>query len=469
MMLKLQPFRLTIKHVPGKYLYIADTLSRDFSMASCDNQMEFGEDLEMQVAMLIENLPVTVENWKLISKYSSEDFLLTKLKQYILKGWPTNYKDVDEILRPFFEFKDELVVIKELIFRGDRILIPVALKKYMLNKLHTGHPGINRMVKKAELTIYWKGINQDIKKYVKSCKSCQKFQDNQIKQVMKYKKVPELSWAVVGCDIFELNQKYYIVVVDSLSNFIEIVSLGDLKSSTVIEELKTIFARHGIPLILYTDGALCFDSELFRQFTKGWDFIHIMSSPHYPKSNGLAESAVKSVKKLFKKAFDAGEDPYLALLNLRNTPRGNVHAPASMLMGRNLRTNIPCSFKSLVPKITYKEDRKLLEQSKIKTKLYYDKTAKKETKLQVGEPVWFQKIPKATWTPGTVQAIGSTPRSYVIQGANGEVYNRNSIHVTPRESSHDITQTDWSVQRTREASDQTVASTPAGDRKETVL
>ncbi|XP_025270352.1 uncharacterized protein K02A2.6-like [Camponotus floridanus] len=409
MMLRLQPFRLTIKHVPGKYMYIADTLSRDFSRTSCDSsdsQKDFDEDIEKQIAMLIENIPVTKDNWKLISQGYLEDSLLTKVKQYILKGWPTNYKEIEEKVKPFFEFKEELVVIKEIIFRGDRILIPTALKKYMLTKLHTGHPGINRMIKRAEMTMYWKGINQDIKKYVKSCKSCQKFQNGQIKQIMRYKKVPKLPWAEVGCDIFELNQKYYIVVVDSLSNFIEVVSLSDLKSSTVIEKLKTIFARHGIPLILYTDGALCFDSELFKRFTKNWSFTHIMSSPHYPKSNGLAESAVKSIKKLFKKAFDAGEDPYLALLNLRNTPRDKVHSPASLLMAR------------------------------------------KETKFKVGEPILFQKMPKATWTPGTVQAIGSTPRSYVVQGEKGGVYNRNNIHINSREKLSDKNETEVSVQRT---------------------
>lgn len=65
MMLKLQPFRLTIKHIPGKYMYIADTLSRDFSITSCDScdsLMEFDDDIEKQITMLIENLPVTVEN-----------------------------------------------------------------------------------------------------------------------------------------------------------------------------------------------------------------------------------------------------------------------------------------------------------------------------------------------------------------------------------------------------------------------
>lgn len=167
---------------------------------------------------------------------------------------------------------------------------------------------------------------------------------------------------------------------------------------------------------------------------------------------------------MFKKAFDAGEDPYLALLNLRNTPRSNVHSPASILMGRNLRTNIPCSFKALIPKITYKKDKTILEQNKIVSKQYYDKTARKETKFKVGESVLFQKIPKTTWTPGTIQAIGSTPRSFMVQGEKGGVYSRNSSHITPREKVSDKDQTNMSMQRT-EDNDNKVSTSVAKQKK----
>lgn len=47
--------------------------------------------------------------------------------------------------------------------------------------------------------------------------------------VLKYKNVPMLPWQEVGCDIFKFNQKHYIVVVDALSNYIEIEGLKDLR------------------------------------------------------------------------------------------------------------------------------------------------------------------------------------------------------------------------------------------------
>lgn len=195
----------------------------------------------------------------------------------------------------------------------------------MLKSLHSGHPGISSMVSRAELTIYWPGIVQDIKKFVSSCNTCQKYQDNKLKMVLQYKKVPMLPWQEVGFDIFEFNQKYYLVVVDALSNYTEVGSLKDLRSTSVIQQVKIIFSRNGVPVILFTDGGLCFDSALFKAFEKEWGFLHIMSSPHQ-----------------------------------RSTPRGKVNSPASILMGRQLRTNIPCSFATLVPKLTYIKDRKIM-------------------------------------------------------------------------------------------------------------
>lgn len=433
MLLRIQIYNLNIVHTPGKYLYLADTLSRDFTPSSCDTETEFDDEIEMQIALLIQSLPVTEECWKLIAHETVNDPILNKISTYIEKGWPRYYKDVEEPLKPYFEFKDELSLVKTIILRGERILMPEKLRTQMLQKLHTGHPGITRMTNRAEMSMFWLGINQNIKKYVKSCSTCLKFQTNKIKLAMTYKKVPELPWMEVGCDIFELNQKHYLVVVDALSNYIEVASLKNLTSVTVIDKIKSIFARHGIPITFYSDGGLCFDSKLFKKFEAEWNFTHIMSSPHYPKSNGLAESAVKAIKKLLKKCEDSGQDPHLALLNLRNTPRGQVSSPAAGLMARNLRTNIPCTFEQLVPKIKYQQDRRVIATQKEKSKVTYDRTARQGSGFTLGDKIMFKKLPNSTWTKGTVVARRPTPNSYIVEGGGGR-YCRNEVHIAPRMS-----------------------------------
>ena len=46
---------------------------------------------------------------------------------------------------------------------------------------------------------------------------------------------------------------------------------------------------------------------------------HIISSPLYPQSNGLAEKFVQIVKNLFYKAKDEGTDIYKCLMIYHNT------------------------------------------------------------------------------------------------------------------------------------------------------
>lgn len=437
MLMRLQIYRLKLIHTPGKYLYVADTLSRDFDNLSCDTETNFDDDTELQIAMLVENLPVTKECWILLEKETQTDPVLKKIIEYIVNGWPKHYKDVEEVCKPFFEFKDELSEVKGLVLRGEKIVIPNCLINSMLKKLHTGHPGINRMQNRAEKTVFWLGINQDIKKFVQSCSVCLRFHSNKVKLPLAYKKIPDLPWMDVACDLFEFNQKYHLIVSDALSNYVETAPLSNMRSETVIETIKSIFARHGIPVTFYTDGGPCFDSEQFKKFARDWNFSHVMSSPHYPKSNGQAESAVKAIKKIFKKCEYTGEDKYLALLHYRNTPRGQVHSPASNLMSKSLRTNIPCTYSQLIPKVTYDQDRKLLTDQKEKTKMFYDRSARNRDSLSIGQNIMFKKLPNSIWIPGTIIAKGTGPRSYVVEGGGNGEYTRNEIHIRPRPSPTD--------------------------------
>ena len=61
--------------------------------------------------------------------------------------------------------------------------------------------------------------------------------------------------------------------------------------------LKALFARYGVPDLQVTDNGQQFASaELKVFFAKRWGFQHLISSPHYPESNGRVENAVKTVK-----------------------------------------------------------------------------------------------------------------------------------------------------------------------------
>ena len=110
-----------------------------------------------------------------------------------------------------------------------------------------------------------------------------------------------------------------LITVDYFSNFWEIDRLRDTKSSTCVCELKSHFARNGIPDVVISDNGPQFTSSEFAQFGREWGFEYKTSSPGHQQANGQAESAVKTAKSILRKAKKSNSDPYLVILAAQNT------------------------------------------------------------------------------------------------------------------------------------------------------
>ena len=80
---------------------------------------------------------------------------------------------------------------------------------------------------------------------------------------------------------------------------------------------------------------------IFLPLQKKGCFTHTPVSPYNSKANGKVESAVKMAKNLFRKAREDKADPYLAMLDHRNTPAKGLLSPAQKLMSRRTKTLLP--------------------------------------------------------------------------------------------------------------------------------
>jgi len=66
--------------------------------------------------------------------------------------------------------------------------------------------------------------------------------------------ISERPWEKIAIDIFDFDNKQYLITVDYFSGFFEINQLSNLKSVTIINILKTHFGRYGLPQILVSDN-----------------------------------------------------------------------------------------------------------------------------------------------------------------------------------------------------------------------
>ena len=427
MMLGLQKYKLNVSWKPGKEMFIADALSRNY-IDEEDEELN-SEEFDIEVNAMVKNLPVSAAKYTEFQTETSKDPEAKKLKEVLLKGWPKYQKDLHNSLKPFWSDRGEFFLNDGIIYKGQRIYIPKTMRNQMLNLLHEGHFGIQKTLSRAATIMYWPGISKDIENVVKSCDMCIRYRRSQQKEPMVSHDIPSRPWEEISIDFLEIEKQKWLVTVDCYSSFFELSPMNqNTKAPALITQLKSIFARLGVPEVVYSDNGPPFDSTEYNKFAEEYNFKIKTSSPLYPQSNGKVESAVKIAKGILLKATDK----YAALMEYRASPLASLgKSPAELLYGRPIRTKLPSTTKFLDMKTSMTEViKEKMKINKEREKHYYDKTAGPELEeLDAGDDIYVQRGKQ--WEPAKViRDTGN--RSYQIQPDNGQEIRRNSRYLLRR-------------------------------------
>ncbi len=182
-------------------------------------------------------------------------------------------------------------------------------------------------------------------------------------------------------------------------------------------------------------------SYKFSQFSQTYDFEHIPSSPTFPQSNDMAEKAVQIAKNLLTKCLQSNSDPYLALLELRNTPRDTtIGSPTQRLFSRRTRSLLPVTDSLLKPRVIDPSIvQQRLKEYKSSQKMFYDRGARLLPELSEGQHVRLQTA--TGWKPANV-VNKLENRSYIVN-YGGRLYRRNRRHLlNTKEEQYDQLTTD---------------------------
>ena len=154
-------------------MYTADTLSRAPTI-STENDNSLEEEAEYLMEMCTAYLPASKKRLDQYCIAQTSDLTCSAIVNYCRHGWPKDKHNVPVAIKPYWDVRGELSVYNNPLIYGNRIVVPLTLRKETLQKLHQGHQGIQRCRLHARYSVWWPGLFQEINDLVQRCPVCVK-------------------------------------------------------------------------------------------------------------------------------------------------------------------------------------------------------------------------------------------------------------------------------------------------------
>ena len=298
--MKVQGFQYTMKYVPGPqnpcdYMSRHPRLITEYPPKEVDKMvMDQGEELCIS-HIIATDLPsaITIE---MLQKSTAKDQELQKLIQCIKKGHITQDREV----HPYKQVFSELTYTNGVILRGERLVIPKEDQTQVVDLAHEGHQGETKTKQLLRSRVWFPNMDGMVRERIKTCIGCQASTPHTTRDPLKPTTLPDQPWQKLDIDFKGPlpSGEYLLVCVDEYSRYPEVEMVHTTAAKHVIPKLDRIFATHGYPQSIKTDGGPPFNGHEFREYMKYTGIRHRVVSPDDPEANGLAENFMKVIKKV---------------------------------------------------------------------------------------------------------------------------------------------------------------------------
>ena len=310
--------------------------------------------------------------------------------------------------------------------------------KRVLQCLHSAHQGVTSMRARANCTVYWPGMNASIRNFRECCIACRTVAPSLPQEPLMPSPQPEWPFQAICMDFLETLNHSYLACADRYSGWLIVYKITP-DTRALKSACRAIFSTYGAPEELSSDGGTMFTSHDFQAFLQDWGVEHRLSSAHYPQSNGRAELAVKTAKRILMgntgPSGNLDNDKFArAIMEYRNTPLPDGGpSPAQLLLHRQIRDFLPSHPSLLKPHVQWiaaaKRREKVAAAKTCRLAERYNLHAKNLPPLQVGQHVVLQnqygpRMRRWDRTGRIVECLG--PRQYRIRlDGSGRITIRN--------------------------------------------
>ena len=138
----------------------------------------------------------------------------------VTNGFPKLKDDMPSHLKSFWNIRNRLSLDGPLVMLEMRIVVPNILRSKVLTNLHSAHQGVSSMIRRANQSIYWPGMENDIRNKRYSCHKCNEQAPSQPKETYCPSVNPIYPFQMICMDFFEIDHHQYLVLVDRFSGWI---------------------------------------------------------------------------------------------------------------------------------------------------------------------------------------------------------------------------------------------------------
>jgi len=338
--LKLQSFNFEVLYSRGD-LNPADYISRHLQAATqCDLIAESAEQYVNFVMTQATPKALSKEN---IIKATAQDATLQEVMRLISNGQWNNLKPVNGVdpstLKICASVRNELTSVDgNIVLRGNRIVIPDALQKRVIELAHEGHQALVKL----RFKVWFIKMNAAVDQVVKKCFPCQIATPKPSREPLKITPLPDGPWQQVSIDFCEVAGHYVLVVIDDYSRFPEVEIVHSTSAKAVLPKLDRVFAAYGVPQVVKSDNGPPFNGHEFAQFADYLGFTHRRVTPLWPEANGEVERFMKTFGKVLRTTSNWKQQMYQFMRNYRAAPHCTTGvAPATAIFGRPIRITLP--------------------------------------------------------------------------------------------------------------------------------
>ena len=167
MRMRQQSYDISLTHIKGTMVFIADTLSRAHS-PNVGRAKLFDETLSIAA---LEARPASLTSCIIQESNTNKGFII--LKKPIETGWAKSQEQIAPEIHQYFPYRVELTTCGGHVLFRNCIMVPSKLRNEVIDTLHETNLGITKVKQLARDALIWPNINRQLEECVLRCEMCQ--------------------------------------------------------------------------------------------------------------------------------------------------------------------------------------------------------------------------------------------------------------------------------------------------------